>query len=412
MESIQLGNTGPFGILILVGASQGYLLSTVFFLRSRGDAIANRLLGATILIITLHLSEIFLDVAGLLPRVPHLSAATFPLIFLIGPTFYLYLRRLAGPPLRPSPWWLLHLVPSALVFSMMLPWYATPAANKAAYHASRTWGGHAELDLRTYALLLVNVLQNAGYAFFGQRLIRARERTIGDTVADNAVVEALHSLRTIARAFSVYAAVYAVLYVALVVWGAYSAEVDTAWLVLVALFLQGVGYSAMNQPETFTHSLGVGEAEAALETARTVGEGDEVADSSDEARTPLKYAKAPLAPERARRIMDDLLRLFREERFHLNRELKLSDVAARLNVSAHNLSQAISREGSASFLELVNRHRIDEAKRMLADPRTSHLTILAIGFEAGFNNKASFNQAFKRFTDRTPSAFRREHAQG
>jgi hypothetical protein len=56
VESIQLGQTGWFGILILVGASQGYLLSTVFLLRSRGDVVANRLLGATILFITLHLS--------------------------------------------------------------------------------------------------------------------------------------------------------------------------------------------------------------------------------------------------------------------------------------------------------------------------------------------------------------------
>jgi AraC-like DNA-binding protein len=236
------------------------------------------------------------------------------------------------------------------------------------------------------------VLQNAGYAFVGQRLIR--ERTIGDAVADNAVVQSLHSLRNVARAFSGYAAGYAVLYVALVVWGSYSAEVDTVWLVLVALFLQGVGYSAMDQPETFAHSLGVGETQR----------GD------DDERSSKKYAKPALAPERARRIWEDLLRLFRDERLHLNRELKLSDVARRLNVSPHNLSQAISVEGEASFLELVNRHRIDEAKRMLADPKTSHLTILAIGFEAGFNNKASFNQAFKRFAECTPSVFRRERA--
>jgi AraC-like DNA-binding protein len=34
--------------------------------------------------------------------------------------------------------------------------------------------------------------------------------------------------------------------------------------------------------------------------------------------------------------------------------------------------------------------------------------VLAIGFEAGFNNKASFNQAFKKYTRQTPSAFRKE----
>ncbi len=55
----------------------------------------------------------------------------------------------------------------------------------------------------------------------------------------------------------------------------------------------------------------------------------------------------------------------------------------------------------------MNRYRVEEAKRLLLDPGKASLTILAIGFEAGFNNKGSFNQAFRKFTDRTPSEFRK-----
>ncbi|MBZ0270043.1 helix-turn-helix domain-containing protein [bacterium] len=414
MQSIELGHTGVFGALILFGAFQGYSLSTVFWLRSRGDRVANRLLGTLILLITLHLSEIFLDITGLLARVPHLSAATFPLLFLIGPTFYLYLRRLAGAELRPRPVWLLHLIPAALVVASVWGWYRAPYEVKAAYHAQKTWGGHAELDLRTYVLLFVNVIQNASYAFFGERLLRQRERTLERYVADNALHHGMAAMRKIARAFSGYAGGYLVLFGGLLIWGAYSAEVDTVWLVLIAAFWQVLGYTAIDQPETFAHVpwrevAGDGEDEESGDAGEGEGSGD--AKNGEESRgdggRKRKYAKAPLPPERSRAIWEDVRHLMETERPYLRGDLKLADVAAKLNVSLHHLSQAINRESEWSFLELVNRYRVEEAKRMLLDPGSRNLTVLAIGFEAGFNNKASFNQAFKRYAERTPSEFRK-----
>jgi AraC-like DNA-binding protein len=408
MQSIELGHTGVFGALILFGAFQGYSLSTVFWLRSRGDRVANRLLGTLILLITLHLSEIFLDITGLLARVPHLSAATFPLLFLIGPTFYLYLRRLAGAELRPRPAWLLHLIPAALVVYSVWGWYRAPYEIKAAYHAQKTWGGHAELDLRTYVLLFVNVIQNASYAFFGERLLRRREIALERLVADNALHDGVAAMRRIARVFSGYAAGYFVLFVGLLVWGRYSAEVDTVWLVLIALFWQVLGYTAIDQPETFAHAPWNADPTADGEEEGEDEEEDEEEDEAAAAAPKRKYAKAPLPAERSRAIWEDVRRLMETERPYLRGDLKLSDVARKLNVSLHHLSQAINRESDTSFLELVNRYRVDEAKRMLADPATRNLTVLAIGFEAGFNNKASFNQAFKRYTERTPSEFRKQ----
>ena len=396
MDSIELGKTGIFGALILFGAYQGYALSFVFWQRRRGDALSNRLLALLILLITLHLSEIFLDVAGLLPRFPHLSAATFPLVFLLGPVFYLYLRRVSGDPLRFRPIWLAHLVPAIAVVVTVAPWYGAPAEIKAAYHASRSWGGHTELDLRTYVLLFVNVIQNLAYAGFGQRLIRRRERELSELSSDNDLVAGLSSLRRVARAFSLYAGGYLLLFTALLIWGKYTAEVDTVWLVLIALFLQVLGYSAINLPETFEHSL--------PSSLRPDENGGSPATPSSGRG---KYAKASLSPERSREIFESVLELMRSDRLYLSRELKLSDVARRLRVSLHHLSQAINREGEESFLELVNRHRVEEAKRLLEDPKKASLTVLAIGYESGFNNKASFNAAFKRFTGTTPSSWRK-----
>ena len=45
-------------------------------------------------------------------------------------------------------------------------------------------------------------------------------------------------------------------------------------------------------------------------------------------------------------------------------------------------------------------------QQRLADPQYAHLTLLAIGMDAGFNSKSSFNAVFKKHTKMTPSQFR------
>ena len=44
--------------------------------------------------------------------------------------------------------------------------------------------------------------------------------------------------------------------------------------------------------------------------------------------------------------------------------------------------------------------------RLLADPAYGNHPILQIAYEAGFNNKASFNRYFKSEVGLTPSAYR------
>ena len=46
----------------------------------------------------------------------------------------------------------------------------------------------------------------------------------------------------------------------------------------------------------------------------------------------------------------------------------------------------------------------------LADPAFAEWTVLAIGMEAGFNAKSSFNAAFKRHTGTTPARYRQRAA--
>jgi AraC-like DNA-binding protein len=61
-----------------------------------------------------------------------------------------------------------------------------------------------------------------------------------------------------------------------------------------------------------------------------------------------------------------------------------------------------------NFYDLVNGYRVEEAKRLLLDPKNTNYTILSVGFEAGFNSKTTFNTVFKKFTGLTPTDFRKK----
>ena len=88
-------------------------------------------------------------------------------------------------------------------------------------------------------------------------------------------------------------------------------------------------------------------------------------------------------------------------------------MAEALSVSPHNLSEMINTQLGKNFYDFVNGYRVEEVQRRLVDPGSAHLTVLALGLEAGFNSKSSFNAVFKKHTKMTPSQYREqvgEHA--
>ena len=93
------------------------------------------------------------------------------------------------------------------------------------------------------------------------------------------------------------------------------------------------------------------------------------------------------------------------ERPHLDPDLTLGSLAAQLGVTDKVLSGALNaaRGGYADF---VGGLRVDEARHRLRDPASAHLSVLAVGLDAGFASKSTFNRVFKERTGTTPSAYR------
>lgn len=94
-----------------------------------------------------------------------------------------------------------------------------------------------------------------------------------------------------------------------------------------------------------------------------------------------------------------------EKRF-LDNGINLDAMASELNLSKGHLSRVINSELNTSFSDLINSLRVEEAKSYLLNPEFSNYTLVAIGLEAGFNSKSTFNNAFKKVTGHTPSQFK------
>ena len=96
-------------------------------------------------------------------------------------------------------------------------------------------------------------------------------------------------------------------------------------------------------------------------------------------------------------------KLMADEKPWLDPELSLPDLAQRLQTNASVLSAVVNRAFGKNFNDFVNEYRVEAVKRLLEDPAASHLSLLGIGLECGFNSKSTFNRAFRKVTGVAPS---------
>ena len=99
-----------------------------------------------------------------------------------------------------------------------------------------------------------------------------------------------------------------------------------------------------------------------------------------------------------------------KEKPYLMPALTLDKLAAQLKMQPRILSHLINRHFACNFFEFINSYRVEESKRMLADPLCAEKNMLDLMYDVGFNSKATFNTLFKKKVGMTPSEFRKQAA--
>ncbi|MCM0148788.1 helix-turn-helix domain-containing protein [Photobacterium galatheae] len=103
-------------------------------------------------------------------------------------------------------------------------------------------------------------------------------------------------------------------------------------------------------------------------------------------------------------ISHDILALMDERQFFLNAEISLSSLAQELGVKPYLLTQALNQVLGIKFYDLVNERRIAHVCELLL--KRPSRPVLEMAFEAGFNSKSTFNAAFKKYQQCTPSQYK------
>ena len=96
-----------------------------------------------------------------------------------------------------------------------------------------------------------------------------------------------------------------------------------------------------------------------------------------------------------------------EQKRFLDSNLSLETLAHKLQISKSHLSRIVNNELGSTFTDYINTLRVEEAKSYLQNPDFSKYTIVAIGLEAGFSSKTTFNTTFKKIAGLTPSQYRK-----
>lgn len=359
-------------VICILGVGQALLLALVLLTIKRGNRAANRILAAFTVSLSVSVTATILSNIHYFQTHPHLSRINHPFDFVGGPLLFLYITALISRKFVFKAKMLLHFVPAVLVVLYLTPFYLHGAEFKHSQLPSHSWyyvrSALVITQFSIYLVLIISMLLKYSR--------RVRQR---GTPAEKAV---LFQVRFLVISFFGLWLVGISRYYLDLRYPAYMSE--TVWLLPIALtgILYALAYFGLRRSEVLIGT------NAPLTSEK-------------------KYERSTLTPDRSERYLRKLQDAMEREKLYTDGDLTIQKLAARLSIPAQHLSQVVNEQLNQNFLDFINMHRVEEAKRRLHDPAAKHLSILAIAEDVGFNSKSAFNAVFKKHTKTTPSEFRK-----
>ena len=364
----------------VVGSLQGLLLVGVLFAQ-RNNRTANRLLASLMAAFTLYLASSVYYAAGLFEVYPHFFGISYLMPWVFGPLVYLYAVAASDRSWRFRSRHLLHFLPVAVVAVTGAPYYMMSGAEKIAlYH--RLLAG--DVPARIAILEPTKFLSGITYSVLTILYLRQHRRRIEDSYSNIARLNLTWLLWLAGAA----AGTWLIATLRITEFGQRLRE-DHVTLA-IAVLVYAIGYMGLRQPEVFRY--------ATAEFA--------VVKPEESSAPASRYERSGLGDDEAEELKKSLLAVMENEHPWKDSELTLPDLAVRLNSTPHKLSEVLNRQVGQTFYDFVNDYRVREVQRRIQAGEARRLKMLALALDAGFASKSTFNEAFKKHTNRTPSGFR------
>ncbi len=127
---------------------------------------------------------------------------------------------------------------------------------------------------------------------------------------------------------------------------------------------------------------------------------------NDQSKT-SKYIKSSLSKEKSHEYFRKLIHFMESNKAYMIADLTPDYVAKRIHISRHNLSYIINEYADMNFYDFVNSYRIKEIITYLQVSKNVNTKMIDIAMNFGFKSKSTFNKIFKKYTNMTPTEFRK-----
>jgi len=105
--------------------------------------------------------------------------------------------------------------------------------------------------------------------------------------------------------------------------------------------------------------------------------------------------------------LQKLLGFMEREKPYLDPDLTLEQLAKRVSIPSRSLTTVLNEYLNRNFYDFINSYRVKESTGILLEKSPRYKTVLEVLYEVGFNNKSSFNIAFKKHNGMTPTEYRK-----
>lgn len=371
--------------LFALAAVQGLFLAILLFQNKKGNTKATRLLATDILLFSIMLLYYVSFWTGFANKYLWVNGWTEPLVFLFGPLTYLYLRELEQPVSKKEK--LLHYIPFFLRCGWAIPFIVRYIFGRVEVLRHYFFSYGEIVDTVSVGWIVLSNLSLLAYGVLMILFLR-RDRSQLNQYATKEEWNKHGWLKKVVWFYAGFAVASSSYW--LLAWmQLLRLEYDYLISVAMSAFIYMVGYLGFRQPLIFHGNVFTGNGKV----------------------TSAKYARSSLKEEEAKQYLQKLLEVMELEKPYLDSELKIQQLAQRIGLSTHHLSQVINELLHQSYADFINTWRINEARRLLLSPSYENEKILSVAFDSGFHNKATFNAAFKKYTGMSPSEYKRYHQQ-
>ena len=368
-----------------------YLL---FFRLPDYQQFSGRILGFSMLFFSLGACIYLLIHSGWILQVPFMFKTAAPVNFLIPPFAYIYIRSVLKDEQKFAAKDYLHFVPAFFVFVNYIPVYFMPALQKQELLQNimkdfslsyLTGNGY----IGEKYLFFARMFQSIVYLFFQWKLVVAYKKELLLDKYEGHTNEVMKWLKTFNWLFSSSILGYIILFI-IISSDPSLAKSEQIMLIpgyILSFSFLGLSTYLLVHPQVLFGLPYVKSESTSVHDLHII--------KNDTIPVPKEYDEE----------IYQLKKYFEEQHPYLNNDLNINEVAVALDIPAREVSFIINQHFNQRFTDFVNMYRIKYVNQKIKTGYLNKFTVESLSKEAGFSSKSTFNVAFKKVNQCTPSEY-------